>query len=256
MHKISDKLKRNGVRCGLILAGIVIVGIAASDGDEANAGEPRMPMHQSAMAMPYSGPSPLEMMYIPSPPGFDTALRPKTDQTPIGWYGVRPVGRTDDGTPVYAQMPVYDEVPEAFIVTIVPPGLDPRFPGMPRQELVPPKGRKRKAFIRKLEEEFKQTIDSQGAYQAWGNVSGAAAAEMAEAEKGRIEYSAKAQELCDLEHQRQMDLSDRRFYHMNDNQLQHYRDGWKPVVQPIGGQQYGTPDLMVSPYDGKVYRVP
>ena len=53
-----------------------------------------------------------------------------------------------------------------------------------------------------------------------------------------------------------MDLVDRLFYHMNDNQLQHYRDGWQPVVQPLGGQQYGTPDLMVSPYDGEVYKVP
>ena len=85
--------------------------------------------------------------------------------------------------------------------------------------------------------------------------SGGRLADMIDAGRTEAVYRQRQQELRDKEHRRQLDLSDQRFYHMNQNQLQHYRDGWQPVVQPVGGLQYGTPDLMVAPNGNDVYRV-
>lgn len=254
MLNLSAMLKHKGVRGGLILAGIVIVGLAVTD-DDAKSGKTCVPMQQSPMAMPYSGSSPMETMFIPPPNGYDVTLKPKMDQTPIGWYGVRPTGKTSDGRPIYVQMPVYEEVPGAFVSPVGFPMGDGRV-WMPRQVEFPAKGRKRKKFIAALAKSLDEANRSCRMVYAMRNINGERAAELAEEGKARAKAWAKEKELRDREHQRQMDLADRLFYHMNDNQLQHYRDGWQPVVQPLGGQQYGTPDLMVSPYDGEVYKVP
>ncbi len=255
MLNLSEMFKHKGVRGGMILAGIVIVGLAVTDDDDVRVGKARAPMQQPPMAMPFSGPSPMEMMFIPPPNGYDMALKPKMDQMPIGWYGVRPAGKTPDGCPIYVQMPVYEEVPGAFVAPVGFPMGDGRV-WMPRQIEFPAKGRKRTKFISELAKELDEANRSCRMVYAMRNINGERAAELAEEGKARAKAWAKGKDLRDREHQRQMDLADRLFYHMNDNQLQHYRDGWQPVVQPVGGLQYGTPGLMVSPYDGKVYKVP
>lgn len=255
MINLSEALKRKGVRGGLILAGIVVIGLAITDDDDTRSGRARVPMQQTPMAMPYSGSSPLETMFIPPPNGYDVTLKPKLDQTPIGWYGARPAGKTSDSRPIYAQMPVYEEDPGAFVAPVGFPMEDGSV-WMPRQIEFPAKGRKREKFIAALAKSLDEANRSCRTVYAMRSINGERAAELAEEDNARANAWAKEQELRDFEHQRQMDLADRRFYHMNDNQLQHYRDGWQPVVQPVGGQQYGTPYLMVSPYDGKVYKVP
>ena len=118
MLNLHEMLKHKGARGGLILTGIVIVGLVVTDDDDANSGKTCAPVQQPLMALPYSGPSPLETMFIPPPNGYDVTLKPKLNQTPIGWYGVRPTGKTSDGRPIYVQMPVYEEVPGAFVAPV------------------------------------------------------------------------------------------------------------------------------------------
>lgn len=88
-----------------------------------------------------------------------------TDQIPAGRRGVEPMGWTNDSMPVYAEMPVYDEVPGAFVVDVYYPGPDYRLPTMPHRVMVPAKGRTRNAFRRKIAEEFRQCYAAQAAYE-------------------------------------------------------------------------------------------
>ena len=126
---------------------------------------------------------------------------------------------------------------------------------MPQQIRFPAKGRKRKKFIVDLKKRLDDANKACREVYALRNISGERAAEITEAETHEERYRQRQQYLRDKEHRRQMDLKDRLFYHMNENQLQHFRDGWQPIVQPVGGLQFGTPDLMVAP-DGNTYWVP
>ncbi len=197
--------------------------------------------------------NPGQVMFMPMP-GFNVQAQYDTSQIPVGWHGVKPVHWESDGTPVYAQMPVYGEVLGAFIAPVSFPLGDGRF-WMPEQIRFPAKGRKRKKFIADLKKRLDDANRACREVCAMRNINGERAAEIAEAEIHEERYRQRQQHLRDKEHQRQLDLKDKLFYHMNDNQLQHYRDGWQPVVQPVGGLQYGTPDLMVAPY-GNLYWIP
>lgn len=196
---------------------------------------------------------PSKMMYIPL---TIDPTRARLDQFPVGWSGIKPVGQTEDGTPVFDRMPVYEEIDGAFIALVeFPNTANPYFPGLPRAWHFPAKGRAREKCCRQLKQEMDNAFAQQRQVQAYRNISGEALLESLEDEIARTDMWAKQQALRDKEHQRQLDLMDKRFYHMNDNQLRHYREGWKPVVQPVGGMQYGTPDLMVDP-SGYLYWVP
>ena len=196
--------------------------------------------------------NPGQAIFMPMP-GFNAEAHYDTSQVPVGWHGIKPVCYESDGTPVYAQMPVYDEVEEEFVVQIYFPISD-RF-SLPRKVKVPAAGRKRKKFRKRLEAELKKAQEQSQINTAMEYCSGERMAELTESEMREERYRERQQYLRDKEHQRQLDLKDQLFYHMNDNQLQHFRDGWQPIVQPVGGLQYGTPDLMVAP-DGNTYWVP
>jgi hypothetical protein len=172
-------------------------------------------------------------------------------QTPAGFRGVQPVGYMPDGRPVFDRMPVYDEVDCAFVAHIFLPGPDPRFPGMPTALEVPPKGAARNRFIREQKKLHADMLVQQRMYC----ISDEYRREQLQGDIGKEEYRRKMFDERQREHRRQLDLSAKRFYHMNDNQLRHFRSGWKPVVKPVGGLQYGTPDLMVSPGGGEVRRI-
>lgn len=186
-------------------------------------------------------------------------------QLPAGRRGLQPSGYLSDGRPVFDGMPSYVDVPGAFVARVSKPAATmPRY-GIPFPSVtivleVPGKGRRRDALRRKLEKAWRRweeeaeqmSVAARARYYA----SGDAYADSVEAEKSEAEGRRKGQMIRDAEHQRQQDLKDKLFYHMNDNQLKHYRDGWKPFVQPIGGLQYGTPELMVAPNGHDVYWVP
>lgn len=187
-----------------------------------------------------------------------------TDQIPAGWRGLQPSGRLPDGRLIFDGMPSYADVPGAFVARVSKPApIMPQYGiPLPSETIileVPAKGHRRNAWRRKHEkvwrkwmvEAERRSVEAGARYYT----SGDAYADSVESEKREAEWRRKDQVVRDAEHQRQLDLKDRLFYHMNDNQLKHYRDGWKPVVQPIGGLQHGTPNYMVGP-DGNVYYVP
>ena len=189
---------------------------------------------------------------FPPCPIFNPMASVDTSQIPAGTHGIRPIGEMEDGLPVYGLMPVFDEVPGAFVVQISSPIND--FISIPMWIKVPKRGRAREAFRRKLEAWLIKADYASRLKTAWDNVSGRRRAQLAEDGKNEAECGAKAQAARDREHQRQCDLRDRLFYHMNDRQLEFYRQGNKPLVSPVGGRQYGTPNLMESP-GGDVYDI-
>ncbi len=213
------------------------------------------PMETMFMPMPgmdYSGFLSTDPAVISAAAAHNASQVPEMDfsQLPRGIHGLKPVGYSNDGRPIFNDMPVYSEVKGAFIAPVYIPGPDPLLPSLPVWVEFPAKGKKRKAVIAQIAKEFQEAHVRQIAY----SISPEAQAKRIESEKARNEAWAKEKAIADAEHQRQMDLKDRLYYHMNDNQLQHFREGWKPLV-PRSNDHYGTPDLMVNPRDGNVYRV-
>ena len=197
----------------------------------------------AGMMPPYGG-NPAEMMFIPGggPQGFDGTLVPDNSQTPTGWHGVKPVGKMPDGRPVYAQMPVYDEVPGAFVATVFYPGPDWRLPSMPRQVEVPAKGRARNAFRRKIEDDFRKCQASQLAY----GISPEKRAADLQNEIGKMEWENRARRVRDEAHEH-------RLAHINNMTRDQYLKANKKHLERIDN---GIPRTdMFRDQQGNVWRV-
>ena len=151
----------------------------------------------------YYGPSPMNMMFIPPPAGFNAMLRPKMSQWPIGWYGATPVSRTQDGKPIYAQMPVYGEVPEAFVAPVSFPMGDPRF-CFPKYIAFPAEGRARRLFCEALASELDAATRSSRALYSMRMASGEIAAEQLEEEQTRLDAWEKERQIREYDHEREM----------------------------------------------------
>ena len=179
------------------------------------------------------------------PVGAPNSTDPK-DFQPYGFSGIQPISKLEDGTPVYNLFPVYSEVKGAFAVIDYFSGKIYRFPA-------DKKGRHKVG--RHMMREVRQSMAAFNMMQDMQTQSYRQQSAGIDAEKEADQWRAKARRAADKAHQDRLDQMDRQFYHMNDNQLKHYREGWKPVVQPVGGVQFGTPDLMVAPGTHDVYHV-
>lgn len=196
--KNTFQIPRNKALPGiLILAGIAILAIAVSDRDDDESNQYTSPM---PVGIPLAQGNPLKMMFMPLPQGWDATLVPNDNQTPRGWHGVRPVGRMPDGRPIYNQMPVYDEVPQAFVANVYYPGPDYRMPGMVHQVSVPAKGRARNTFRKKIEDDFRKCYAAQSAYE----MSSEKRAEDIRNEISKMEWESRAQSIRYEAHEHQL----------------------------------------------------
>jgi len=121
-------------------------------------------------------------------------------QTPRGVRGLKPIGRAQDGKPVFDDMPVYEEVPGAFIATICYPGPDPRLPSLSHQVAVPAKGKSRDAFRKKIESDFQQCQLGQFLYMT----SPERRSEDIQNEIGKMEIENKARLIRNQDHEREL----------------------------------------------------
>lgn len=196
--------------------------------------------------MPMVQGNPGEMMFMPGgwpqPQGFDGTLKPYDKQTPPGWHGVKPVGKMPDGRPIFAQMPVYDEVPGAFVATVYYPAPDYRLPSLPQQVAVPAKGKARNAFRRKIEDDFRKCHAAQVAYE----MSPEKRSEDIRNEIGKMEWENRARRVRDEAHEH-------RLAHINDMTRDQYLKAQKKDLKRIDN---GTPHTdMFRDQQGNVWRV-
>ena len=179
-------------------------------------------------AYAYYGPSPMEMMFLPSPHGFSTMLRPNTSQIPTGWYGVTPVARTQDGRPVYAQMPVYEEVPEAFVAPVSFPMGDLRF-SVPKYIEFPAEGRERRRFCEALARELDEAIRCCQMSYSMSMLNGERAAKQLEEERARLNSWEKERQLRQYGHELEMahvsNMTRDQYLAAQDKKLERVRNG-------------------------------
>lgn len=166
------------------------------------------------------------------------------NQKPFGYRGISPIGRLEDGLPVYGQVPSFAEVRGRFAVRSVTYGRLYRFPADRRG---------RDAVGKQMEEDLKKAVMLNNLACQMNLQHYQRQAQSLQAEIDTMNMRARETEMANQFHQQRLDEIERRSLHQTQNQHEHYKEGWRPLVEP-GSSHIGMPDLMVDP-KGDLYYV-
>jgi len=166
------------------------------------------------------------------------------NQKPFGYRGISPIGKLEDGTPVYGQVPSFAEVRGCFAVRDLASGRLYRFPS----------GRRGRDTVGKqMEDDLKKAVLLNDLAYQMNLQLYESRAQSLQTELDAMALRARETEMANQFHQQQLDDMERRSLYQTKNQHEHYKEGWRPLIEP-GSGHIGTPDLMVDP-KGDLYYV-